>query len=336
MSKVHKSAPVFFKSSSVNIDKTNNVIKDIVIIQSGKDKYGDNFDQKSLEQFVEQGNAQSQGVKSRFGHPNMCDSSLGSFLGRYKNFRVGTNGNIPVVLADLYLDDTAKASPTKGNMFDYVVSMTEKNADMFGNSVVYNPDKPQSLIEKDEDGNDVTVYYERIKSFIASDIVDSPAATDSLFKDFKDGEFASTVTKFLDEHPEILDLIEKDESVLNGFLKRYKANKESKENIEMENTILTKIKALLSGKPKEAVETETGTVNVDGAVEVGSTVTDATGQPMASATIPLKDGRTIKTDEAGKITEVITAATAPVTETPAASVIITFVVRLSVVLIVAF
>lgn len=318
MGKVHKSAPVFFKASSANIDRDANVIKDVVIIQSGKDKYGDNFDETSLKQFVEQGNAQSQGVKSRFGHPNMCDSSLGSFLGRYKNFRVGSNGDIPVVLADLYLDDTAKNSPTKGNMFDYVVSMTEKNADMFGNSVVYNPDEEAKVIEKDAEGNDTTVFYQRVKSFIASDIVDSPAATTSLFRDFNQGEFANTVTKFLDENPEVLDIIEKDESVLNSFLNKYKIHKEQKENIQMEKSIIEKIKSLLGAKAKEAIETMDGSINCDPSVAVGSLVTDSSGAPMASTTIPLKDGRTIKTDENGKITEVVAAEAAPVTETPEA------------------
>lgn len=307
MQEVRKSVPVYFKSDSSSVDYSTGVIKDVVIIQSGKDKYGDNFDTKFLQQIVEQGNAQGMGVKSRFGHPNMCDSTLGSYLGRYKNFRVSSNGDKPVVMADLHLDPVAKSSP-KGNLYDYVVNMTKSNSDMFGNSICYIPSKKEVLLEKDEFNTDIEVPYERLKSFLASDLVDSPAATDSLFKDTND--FATAVTDFLDNHSDIYAVIEKDENILNDFINKYKKYKQQKIDMAEEKTILQKLKEMISGagiKQKEMIDTVDGQISCEPNVAVGSVVTDATGTPLASQTINLKDGRTVTTDSAGVITEVADA-----------------------------
>ena len=174
---VHKSFPVFKSVDVSNVDRENGIIKNVVIIESGIDKYGDNFDETFLRSMELQGNSQPMGVKSRFGHPSMSKEALGSYLGRFKNFNVGDVDGKQVLLADLYLDKTAKASPTNGNMYDYVLDMASSNDDMFGNSVVFMADKEEIKTEKDVDGNEVRVPYIRLKTFMASDIVDSPAAT---------------------------------------------------------------------------------------------------------------------------------------------------------------
>jgi hypothetical protein len=310
---ISKSAPIYFKDA--NVDATTGVIKDIVVVQGGKDKYGDNFDSTFLEQIIEQGNAQKQGVKSRFGHPNMCDTTLGSFIGRYKNFRLGASGERDVVLADLYLDPIAKNSP-KGNLYDYTITMSQKNDDMFGNSIVYIPDMPEYKKEHTEESDtEVEVPYERLKSFLASDLVDSPAATESLFKDSED--LAAKVTEFLEENPSIYDIISKDESVLAEFLVKYKEFKSNK-------TIMTKIKKKkfieevkeLIGAEAKSYQTETAdgkTINIDnpsgsGTPEVGDKVTDDQDAPVVSQTLTLKDGTSITTDAEGIITNVTPAA----------------------------
>jgi hypothetical protein len=220
---IRKTLPLYYKQ---NVSIADGVIKNIVIIQAGKDKVGDNFDMKSLEQLVLLGNAQSQGVKSRFGHPNLCDDALGTYLGRYKNYSIGKNDeNLDVVIADLHVDDIAKKSP-KGDLYTYVVEMAQKNSDMFGNSIVYNPDKPEVKKEQDETGNEIEVPYERFRSFIASDLVDSPAATTSLFKDTD--SFASKATAWMDENPEIFELINKNPQILKSFLIKYSNYKKAK------------------------------------------------------------------------------------------------------------
>jgi hypothetical protein len=320
MKKVHRSFPVFFKSSTANIDSENGVIRDIVIIQSGKDKYGENFDGTFLKQIAHAGNAQPQGVKSRYGHPNMCDSSLGSFLGRYKNFRVGANADgKPVALADLHLDSTAKNSP-KGNLYDYVVEMTQKNSDMFGNSIVYMPDEPELIREKSESGNEVDVPYQRLKSFLASDLVDSPAATDSLFKDTDD--FAALATNFLEENPHVYELISKNDNVLNDFLTKYKHFK-NHQSMTKKKSFIEKIKALVNDTSEEksydATTADGKVVTIDnpsgsGTPEKGDVVTDDAGAPVASQTLTLDDGTVIVTDADGKITDVTAAEANPVAD----------------------
>lgn len=312
-----KSKPIYNKIKEGSVDSSAGTIKGIVILQSGVDKYGDNFDRKSLDQLVVLGNEQSQGLKSRFGHPNMCDSTLGSYLGRYKNFRIEQNSEgKEVVVADLAIDDVASRSP-KGNLKSYVLEMAVKNDDMFGNSIVYMPDTPEAFNEKDEEGNNQIVYYERFKSFLASDLVDSPAATESLFKGKDSSDFAAVVTEFLDSNPEVYDIISKDETVLNSFLTKYKNFKSQKDmTIKKEGSFLNKLKELVDGalntdKKKDFNMTTTdGKVitcvdpDGDGKPAVGDQINDDQGNPIKDATLNVNDGNTIVTDSDGKITSI--------------------------------
>lgn len=311
-----KTKAVYFKGQTLNVGDSN--IDNIVILQAGQDKTGENFDRISLDQLVVLGNAQGQGVKCRFGHPNLCDSALGTYLGRYKNFAVSTNADgKEVVVANLLLDDVASRSP-HGNLKDYVIEMARKNSDMFGNSIAYDPADPEYIIEKDALGNDVEVAYERINAFMASDLVDSPAATDNLFKD--DTDFAALVTEFLDANPKIFDVVLKDESVIKKFLDKYNHYKNLKKMTIVKKTKSLKeqladgLKALatqLGGETKKSVDATTAdgkTVTIsdedgDGKAGPGDTVT-VDGQPAISMTLAMGDGTTITTDESGIITDV--------------------------------
>ena len=124
-----------FNSSNTNVDRENDVLKNICIVNFGKNKNDSYFNEKFISDLVAKGNAQSQGVKSRFGHPSMCATSLGTYIGRYKNFNI-QNGNC---FADLYLDQITKKTQVEGKgitMYDYIMDMSENNPDMFGNSIV--------------------------------------------------------------------------------------------------------------------------------------------------------------------------------------------------------
>ena len=108
------SNPIYQLSLPV-IDKENAVIKNVLIIQEGEARGHDLFlNQQFLDDVVKLGNDNPKGIKARFGHPNMCSTALGTFIGRYKNFH--KNGSF--VYADFYLDASAKSSPN-GNLFDY-------------------------------------------------------------------------------------------------------------------------------------------------------------------------------------------------------------------------
>lgn len=312
--KIKKTPAIYFKGQNASIDPDAGIIKNVVILQAGKDKYGDNFDRTSLTQLVELGNAQPQGVKSRFGHPNLSDSALGTYLGRFKNFSISTNPDgKEVVVADLTLDDIASRSP-KGNLKSYVLEMAKTNSDMFGNSICYNPDDPEVVVEKDGAGNDINTPYERFKSFIASDLVDSPAATTSLFKDKTD--FAARVTEFLDDNPDVYALVEKDEQILTNFLKKYNRYKKNKKEMSLKSIVAAKLKELgdlVAGTQKDfnlqTAEGDTVTVgdpDGDGNVMVGDMITDDEGNALPNATIEAVSGApccpcTITTDENGAV-----------------------------------
>jgi len=246
---VHKSFPVFKSVDVSNVDRENGIIKNVVIIESGIDKYGDNFDETFLRSMELQGNSQPMGVKSRFGHPSMSKEALGSYLGRFKNFNVGDVDGKQVLLADLYLDKTAKASPTNGNMYDYVLDIASSNDDMFGNSVVFMPDKEEIKTEKDVDGNEVRVPYIRLKTFMASDIVDSPAATTSLFKDYNEGNFAAKATEFFDENPEFVTLLKSHPEKVKEFINKYEIFKEMAE--EKDKSLLARLKEFVGKADKK-------------------------------------------------------------------------------------
>ena len=77
------------------------IIKGVSIATEGEIKgHGVWADSKFLSQIVEKGKEYEKGVKARFGHPNMSSTDLGTYLGRFKNFRKEGDQAI----ADLYID----------------------------------------------------------------------------------------------------------------------------------------------------------------------------------------------------------------------------------------
>lgn len=206
-------------SSNVNFAKPDRVDKEKGIIYGvssntvGEAKgYGVNLDQSFVDKVTVLGNEKKQGVKVRFGHPNMCSTALGTFLGRLKNFRtVGEKS-----LADLYLSNSAKDAPG-GNLYDYVLSLAEDESDMFGMSICFTPGKEYTI---DDDGNkdfenlDGDIFVE-IESLHACDVVDDPAANeDGLFSKFSGETLSGQVTKFLDSYPEVWQELTSNEELL--------------------------------------------------------------------------------------------------------------------------
>jgi len=338
-----KSVPVYTKANPASINLTTGLIQEVVILQKGTDKVGDNFDLKSLKQLIALGNAQEQGVKSRFGHPNACNDALGTYIGRYKNFQLSKNEDgKAIVVADLYLDPIAKNSPGKGDLFSYVLGMASTNADMFGNSIVYTRAEPEIKIEVDAEGNEVPVPYERFDSFIASDVVDSPAATTNLFKDTSNN-FAAVATDFLEENPELFEYLYKNESIVGDFLRRYNTYKQTQEHLNMKKdnrTFTERLKSAVLSVVNEFSKSEDGAdkavivavlqsgeqvnvedLNGDGVPSIGDIVTSADGVPMASTELIMEDGSHVYTDANGAIIEVqpaeVPAMPTPEPTTPA-------------------
>lgn len=286
MRNIHKSI-TYNSIQPANVDRENGIIKSVVIVNAGLDKNGDNIDTTFLNQIAEQGNSQTVGVKSRFDHPNMCATTFGYYAGRYKNFSVSGES----VIADLYLDPVAKTSP-HGNLYDYILNMSESNPDMFGNSIVFAPAKSHVVKEKDESGNETNMEYIRCGSFIASDIVDSPAATNSLFKSELEIPNAIVLTQFLDENPQITELVIKNENLINDFLKKYKSNNQIKIQMaqEKENSgLLAEFKNISKSIfAKLGLNSKSITAKTPAGINV-TVVTDASA-PMVGDSVNYEDG----------------------------------------------
>ena len=234
MNKYLNTSAIYFQSPS-SISKEEGFIKSITVCQTGEAKgHNINLDDNFISEVVSLGNQNSKGVKARFGHPNICSTALGTYLGRYKNFRKEGNKAI----ADLYLDDSSKKSP-KGNLYDYVFDLAENNPDMFGASIAFKAGKSFKKLAT-ENNKEVEKEYATIQLLYATDFVDNPAATDGLFSAFYEDDFSSQVTIFLDDHPEVYELLNKKPEILNEFLKNYK---QYKKDTQMNfNDELTKLK----------------------------------------------------------------------------------------------
>jgi hypothetical protein len=210
------STPPIFSVPVANIDRELGIIQGVTIARVGPAKGHNGFvDRTFLLQIVDNAASKPAGIKARFGHPNMCSQALGTYLGRFKNYSYSGDQ----VKADLHLDDTAKNTPS-GDLYNYVLDMAEKNPDMFGASIVFEIGE-SVFLEEDVDGEKIEKEYFRLKELRATDIVDEPAATDGLFSA---NTFPGIATQFLDENPEIMDLIfSKPDSIIE-FLSNYITN----------------------------------------------------------------------------------------------------------------
>ncbi|MEI6061264.1 MAG: hypothetical protein WCR72_11180 [Bacteroidota bacterium] len=210
------STPPIFSAPVTNIDRELGIIQGVTIARVGIAKgHGGFVDRTFLLQIVDNAASKPAGIKARFGHPNMCSQALGTYLGRFKNYSYSGDQ----VKADLHLDETSKNTPN-GDLFSYVLDMAGKNPDMFGASIVFEIGE-SVFLEEEVDGKKVEKEYFRLQELRATDIVDEPAATDGLFSA---NTFPGIATQFLDENPEIMDLIfSKPDSVVE-FLSNYITN----------------------------------------------------------------------------------------------------------------
>ncbi|HKR03466.1 MAG TPA: hypothetical protein VJY62_02440 [Bacteroidia bacterium] len=302
---------------TTKIDRENAIIKDVVIANYGWDKTGDYMDDVFLKSLADHGNAQTNGVKSRFGHPTMCKEGLGTYIGRFKNFRYelkaeksmgDPEGQKYHTIADLHLDKTAKKSPG-GDLYTYVLDMAEKNNDMFGNSIAFFPDESQK-IKINTDGGEKEVDALRLKSFVASDLVDSPAATENLFKDIE-GNYAAKATEFLEENPEIFEIISEHPEILKEFLLKFHTYKNQKTMADKKKSLYEKFKAkvnaLIDGDVKSISATgddgsEISIITDNEAPAEGDEAQNSEGKPASDGNYT--QGSNVVSVAGGKVTSV--------------------------------
>lgn len=306
--KQFNSLPNFSVQQNVNVDADNGILKNVEIAKFGKNKNDSYFSEEFLNDLVANGNAQKNGVKSRFGHPNMCATSLGTFIGRFKEFELRDQK----VYANLYLDPITKDVQVEGkgiSMFDYIVKMAASNPDMFGNSIVVMCDFEMIQLENEE-GKKEMVESLILKEFVSSDLVDDPAATDALFSS-NPNDLGVIVTSFLDENPEIFDTINKNPNILQDFFERYfnYANRKSLNTFNMSKTDF--FKKLFGKKPENKFDIDV--TLADGSVvtvktdaeqpQEGDEVVDDAGNPVPDGNHLLPDGGSIDTVD-GKISKI--------------------------------
>lgn len=252
------------------IDHEKGIIFGVAINTEGEAKgHGVHLEKSFVEDVAAHGNASAKGLKARFGHPNMSSSAVGTYVGRYKNFRTeetvagGENKEaLSVCRADLHLSESSKKAP-QGDLYSYVLEMAEKEPDMFGLSIVFSK---KGLYHYDENGR--RKEGRGHKTFVelgkpgdpesgrlhACDVVDEPAANPSgLFSEFTEDLTAARLTQFLDENPQVLKLYHNPE-IREAFIERYQQylennsiNKEEEQPMaECQNSETKEKKGLLS------------------------------------------------------------------------------------------
>ena len=137
-----------------SVDANVHTLFGVVIVRQGEAKGHDLWIDADFVASVAKSaeTMQQRGVKSRFGHPNMCSNALGTFIGRLKNFSVSTRGEqssfrggptnengIAQCTADLFISSAASESPN-GDLRAYIEKMAAENPDMCGASVVFTRD----------------------------------------------------------------------------------------------------------------------------------------------------------------------------------------------------
>lgn len=212
MAQYFLTSPVY-DAPATRIDTSAGIIYGVTVAKEGPARGHDGLiDKIFLLQVVELAAQRPQGVKARFGHPNMCATALGTYLGRFHNYAYQAGR----VTADLHLDASAKTTP-HGDLFSYVLNMAATNPDMFGASLVFESGAFHQH-EAETDGKKTTRRYFRLKELRATDIVDDPAATDGLFSA---ETLPAQATRWLDQNPELSEIIFSKPENLIEFLNNY-------------------------------------------------------------------------------------------------------------------
>ena len=121
---------------------------------------------------------------------------------------------------------------------------------MFGSSIVFHSGPTEYLEWEDSDGIKHSRNDASIESLLATDLVDSPAATDGLFSEFSTDEVAVQVTTFLDQHPEVYQLALANPEIVDKFMAKYADYKEKQpieNNTQIFNIMKKELKELKDG-----------------------------------------------------------------------------------------
>jgi hypothetical protein len=253
------------------INEEKGIIEGVTVCTVGEAQgHGVHLDSEFIQTVAELGGDKKQGLKARYGHPNMCSTALGTFLGRFKNFREGRTiregEERACAIADLFLSNEAKNTP-QGDLHSYITGMAKNEPDMFGTSIVFTPGRTYKRTEKgkkiyhpgwspdgDETGEEHQArrdewettggpLYVECEELHGCDAVDEPAANEGLFSRFSNETAAGQITEFLDLHPQIFKAITDNPEILevlgrygekiDEFVSRYRAYRKQKKEKTM-------------------------------------------------------------------------------------------------------
>lgn len=186
--------------------------------------HGVQLDASFVKDCYEQATKLKMGLKSRFGHPSMCNEALGTYLGRFKNFSLSEDGT--QLFGDLHIAASSHKSP-HGDIGAYVTQLAKDDPEAFGTSIVFGIG---GLYALDEDGKpyDVEEGYDgdelpfvKLGKLYDCDFVDEPAANPNGL--FSATSVAGTLNQFFSKHPEVKALLEKNENVVD-IIQKYGVN----------------------------------------------------------------------------------------------------------------
>lgn len=238
---------VFAKGTAAeNIDQENGILRNVVMAQVGEAKgHGFHLEQEFISDLIAYDNKhhKQSGVKARFGHPSLSDTTMGSQMGIFRNFSV--DGERAV--ADLHLLEAAELSPSNPGMRSWMLKMAEERPDFVMSSIVFKPGAYYQRDDKskkrycycyeeyqDEEGykrqrwvgprkefGKVFVEFGKKGEHFYTDLVEAGAATDSLFsQQFNRDKFAVRAVEFVQENADLHDFLKEHPEKLIEFAQK--------------------------------------------------------------------------------------------------------------------
>lgn len=221
-----KSNPISVHFAAGNVDHESGIIRDVVMCEAGPAKgHGVHLEESFIAQLVafDQKHYQESGIKARFGHPSLSDTTMGTQMGYFKNIRQRENQAI----GDLHLLDSAEISPTKPGIKSWMLSMANEAEDFVMSSIVFAPSgyyqySPEEGVRVDLATNnwgepipvfpEETIYVDLNEDkggrHLYTDLVEAGAATSNLFaQQFNEDKFAVRTVAWLQDNPDILAFV---------------------------------------------------------------------------------------------------------------------------------
>lgn len=229
----------FDSANSVgSVDREKGIIYGVSIITVGEASgHGVFVDETMVEQVIKKGNEKEPlGLKSRFDHPSACSRAVGTFTGRFHNFRRdGLQAR-----ADLFLAESSSISPD-GDLREYILGLAEEDPDAFATSIVFTnaeafiPDAEKVGAEGMPPSEDpYWLPHARVESLYHCDIVDEGAANKGLFG--RPDYWAEQAEKWSNEHP----------GVIGKIIANYYEGKQKKEDEKMADRDIKEVEQELS------------------------------------------------------------------------------------------